>query len=49
MAKLSWKYKYRMINGKRRYVKVAKRKDGTEIVRIANHKNYSDKARIGKK
>jgi len=41
-----WRITYRRINGVRRKVKVARKPNGGEYVRIVGKRNYSDKTRV---
>ena len=46
---MAWKYTTRKLNGKRRKVKVHRKGDGNELVRVVGKRNYSDKTRATRK
>ena len=39
---MKWKYTRRMVNGKRRKVKVHKKANGGYLVRVVGHRNRTD-------
>lgn len=39
---MNWRYKFRSIDGHRRRVKVLRRGNGNELVRVINKRNSSD-------
>lgn len=46
---MNWKRTTRKIRGKIRAVKVSKKKNGQELIRMVGVRNYSDRTRVKRK